>query len=109
MSDTIGAKFAALSDPTRRAILARLMREEVSVGDLAAPFDLSPRAVAKHVAVLEAAGLVTRRKVAQRRITRLRPEALTEIDAWLETYREVWGQRFERLGKQLSRQKLKGQ
>lgn len=107
MKDPIDAKFAALSDPTRRAILVRLLHDEASVAELAEPFDVSPRAVAKHVAVLEAAGLVSRRKVSQRRITSLRPEALAEIDDWLQTYRQVWASRFEQLGRQLSNRKTR--
>jgi DNA-binding transcriptional ArsR family regulator len=105
MKDPIDAKFAALSDPTRRAILARLVHDDASVAELAEPFDVSPRAIAKHVAVLEAAGLVSRRKVSQRRITSLRPEALSDIDEWLQTYRQIWIKRFEQLGKRLSDKK----
>ena len=77
--------FAALSDTTRRAILGRLLRGEASVAELATPFALTARAVSKHVAVLEAAGLITRRRDAQRRLSFIRAEPLTEIDAWLAT------------------------
>src|SRR5689334_19663486 len=90
--------FAALSDPTRRAILARLVGGELSVAELAAPFDMTPRAISKHVAVLEAAGLVARAKDAQRRPTRLRLEPLIEVDLWLSNYRRLWNERFDRLG-----------
>jgi DNA-binding transcriptional ArsR family regulator len=93
--------FAALSDPTRRAILARLVSGEVSVAELAAPFDMTPRAISKHVAVLEAAGLVARAKVAQRRPTRLRLEPLIEVDLWLSGYRRLWNERFDRLSQRL--------
>lgn len=96
--------FSALSDPTRRAILARLARGEASVAELAAPFELTPRAISKHVAVLEGAGLVTRHRDAQRRPTRLRVEPLVEVDKWLDGYRQLWTQRFDRLAERLENQ-----
>ena len=103
MKSDLDATFAALSDPTRRAILQRLIDGEASVADLAAPFELSPRAVAKHVAVLEAAGLVTRRREAQRNMAALRPDAFRDIDKWLQIYTDIWGERFTRLGAHLAK------
>jgi DNA-binding transcriptional ArsR family regulator len=100
----LDAIFAALSDPTRRAILAQLTRGEASVAELAAPFDMTPRAVSKHVAVLEAAGLVARGRDAQRRPTRIRAEPFIELDRWLSDYRRLWNDRFDRLGQRLMQQ-----
>jgi DNA-binding transcriptional ArsR family regulator len=99
--DLLDATFGALADRTRRAILARLRDGAASIGELAQPFDLTPRAISKHVAVLEAAGLVTRERDAQRRPSRLRAEPLMSVDEWLETYRPVWKGRFQRLHQQL--------
>jgi DNA-binding transcriptional ArsR family regulator len=99
--DRLDATFAALADRTRRAILARLRDGAASIGELAEPFDLTPRAISKHVAVLEAAGLVTRERDAQRRPSRLRAEPLISVDDWLEAYRPVWKGRFRRLHQQL--------
>lgn len=100
-ADALSAVFAALADPTRRAILARLMQGEASVAELAAPFSMSVRAVSKHVAVLEAAGLVSRGRDAQRRPSRIRAEPLRDIDLWLESYRRLWEDRFDRLARKL--------
>lgn len=105
MSSNLDMTFAALSDPTRRAILQRLIDGEASVADLAAPFDLSPRAVAKHVAVLEAAGLITRRREAQRNMAALRPAAFRDIGKWLQIYAGIWNERFTRLGAHLARRR----
>jgi DNA-binding transcriptional ArsR family regulator len=104
----LDAVFSALADPTRRAILARLRRGEASVAELAAPFDMTARAVSKHVAVLEAAGLVARGRDAQRRPTRIRPESLAEVDRWLDGYRQLWNDRFDRLSRRLAEQQKKG-
>ncbi len=93
--------FAALSDATRRAILARLLEGETSVAELAAPFAITPRAVSKHVGVLEAAGLVVRSKDAQRRPSRIRLQPLIEADRWLDPYRALWNERFDRLDRRL--------
>lgn len=93
--------FAALSDPTRRAILSRLLEGEASVAELAAPFALTPRAISKHVAVLEEAGLVVRGRDAQRRPSRIRAEPLAGIDRWLDRYRVLWNSRFDRLERRL--------
>lgn len=95
--DHLSATFAALADPTRRAILARLASGEVSVGELAKPFDISGPAVSKHLKVLERAGLIARGRAAQRRPCRIRPEALKSVDDWLRCYRQLWEERFDRL------------
>lgn len=96
-TDPLSAKFAALADPTRRAILARLCEGEASVNDLAAPFDMSLPAVSKHLKVLEKAGLISRGKAAQWRPARLEPEALKTVADWLEHYRRYWDSSFNRL------------
>src|SRR5262249_47558566 len=93
--------FAALADPTRRAMLQRLQSGEATVGQLAEPFQMTTRAVSKHIAVLAAAGLVSRGRDAQRRPSRIRTEPLLEVDAWLETYRRLWTSRFDRLNEHL--------
>jgi DNA-binding transcriptional ArsR family regulator len=93
----LDATFAALADPTRRAILARLARGEASVSELAHPFRMSQPAVSKHLKVLERAGLITRRREAQRRPCRLRPERLDQLSRWLEAYREFWEEQYQRL------------
>lgn len=96
-SDALSAKFAALADPTRRAILARLATGETSVTELAAPFAMSLPAVSKHLKVLERAGLIARGREAQWRPARIEPEAMREIDQWLEDYRRIWNARLDRL------------
>ena len=97
MADHLSATFAALADPTRRAILARLALGETTVGDLAAPFDMSLPAVSRHLKVLEHAGLITRGRDAQWRPCRLETQALKDVDDWLEHYRRIWEQRLDRL------------
>jgi DNA-binding transcriptional ArsR family regulator len=104
-TDTLSAVFSALADPTRRAILQRLAKGEASVAELAEPFDMTVRAVSKHVAILERAGLVIRGKDAQRRPSRLELAPLQEVDAWLETYRGMWEGRFDRMGAALQQLK----
>ncbi len=99
----LDATFAALSDPTRRAILAHLARGEASVRELAAPFAMSQPAISKHLKVLERAGLITRGKAAQRRPCRLRAVPLGEVTDWLEDYRRFWDQSFDRLDEHLRR------
>lgn len=96
-ADRLSATFAALADPTRRAILARLTLGETSVGDLAEPFDMSLPAVSKHLKVLERAGLIERGREAQRRPCRLAAEPLHEVSDWVATYRRFWEQRLDRL------------
>ncbi|HEX5138360.1 MAG TPA: metalloregulator ArsR/SmtB family transcription factor [Planctomycetota bacterium] len=93
----LDATFAALADPTRRAILTRLAEGEASVAELAEPFAMTQPAISKHLKVLERAGLVARGKSAQRRPRRLVAAPLAEADAWLEEYRRFWEARFERL------------
>jgi DNA-binding transcriptional ArsR family regulator len=106
--DRLSLTFNALADPTRRAILQRLLKGEASVGELAEPFDMSTRAISKHIAVLEAAGLVTRARDAQRRPSRIRAQPLVEIDEWLKIYRCLWIDRFQRLGEVVRQQRGKG-
>lgn len=96
-TDPLSAKFAALADPTRRAILARLCEGEASVNDLAAPFDMSLPAVSKHLKVLEKAGLISRSREAQWRPARLEPMGMKGIAEWLEHYRRYWDASFDRL------------
>ena len=97
MTDT----FAALADPTRRAILARLAEGEATVNELAEPFPISVQAVSKHLKVLERAGLITRRRSAQLRPSRLHGEPLKEAVVWLESYRRFWQGSFDRLDERL--------
>ena len=93
----LDATFAALADPTRRAIRARLAAGDASVMELAAPFDMSQPAVSKHLKVLERAGLISRGRDAQRRPRRLEARPLAEATEWLENYRRFWEDSFERL------------
>lgn len=95
--DPLSIKFAALADPTRRAILARLVLGETSVTELAEPFAMSMPAVSKHLKVLEHAGLVTRGREAQWRPCKIEPAALKEVDDWLESYRRFWEAGLDRL------------
>ncbi|HEY7620025.1 MAG TPA: metalloregulator ArsR/SmtB family transcription factor [Solirubrobacteraceae bacterium] len=99
--DQLSATFAALADPTRRAILARLIDGEATVTELAAPFPMSAQAVGKHLRVLEGAGLIERRRTAQLRPSRLRPVALRDAAEWLDTYRRFWEAGFDRLDERL--------
>jgi DNA-binding transcriptional ArsR family regulator len=100
-ADRLSATFAALADPTRRAILARLGGGETSVGELAAPFDMSLPAVSKHLKVLERAGLIVRGRDAQRRPCRLKAEPLKEAANWIAEYRQHWEQSLDRLDEYL--------
>ena len=93
----LDATFAALADPTRRAILARLAEGEATVNELAAPFSMSLQAVSKHLKVLERAGLITRGKDAQWRPCRLAPAPLRDVAAWTEQYRRLWDERYDHL------------
>ncbi len=95
--DRLDATFAALADPTRRAILARLAAGEASVQELAAPFDVSLPAISKHLKVLERAGLVARGRDAQRRPCRLTAAPIREVAEWAERYRRFWDESFDRL------------
>ena len=96
-SERLDATFTALADPTRRAILARLMTGEVSVMELAEPFAMSQPAISKHLKVLERAGLISRGRDAQRRPCRIEGEALAEVTGWLDEYRKVWEGNYKRL------------
>ncbi|MGB7281031.1 MAG: metalloregulator ArsR/SmtB family transcription factor [Candidatus Acidiferrum sp.] len=96
-SDHLTSTFAALADPTRRAILAQLMSGEASVSELAEPFEMSMAAVSKHLKVLERAGLITRGRAAQWRPCRIHPAPLKEVADWVESYRMAWEQRLDRL------------
>jgi len=95
--DTLSTTFAALSDPTRRAILARLATGDASVKDLSAPFEMTQPAISKHLRVLERAGLIERGRQAQWRPRRLRAEPLREIADWVSQYRRHWEDSFDRL------------
>src|SRR5579871_486624 len=97
MADRLSTTLAALADPTRRAILARLALGETSVGELAAPFDMSLPAVSKHLKVLERAGLIARGQKAQWRPCRLQGAPLGELADWLEHYRRFWDHSLDRL------------
>src|SRR6476619_1155734 len=101
--DPLTTTFAALADPTRRAILARLTQGEATVNDLAAPFPISTQAVSQHLKVLERAGLITRTRSAQLRPSRLQGAQLKEAPEWLERYRPFWDERFDRLDARLRR------
>ena len=96
-TERLDATFAALADPTRRAILARLALGEASVLELAEPFEMSQPAISKHLKVLERAGLISRGREAQRRPCRLEAKPLAEANGWLENYRQFWEERFQRL------------
>lgn len=95
--DHLSTTFAALADPTRRAILARLVTSECSVTELAEPFDMSMPAVSKHLRVLERAGLIARGREAQWRPCRLEAGPLKDVADWAEQYRQIWEQRLDRL------------
>jgi len=96
-SSPLDATFAALADPTRRAILARLATGEASVKALAEPFTMSQPAISKHLRVLERAGLISRRRVAQRRPCRLEARRLAQVNRWLEDFRRLWEGRYQKL------------
>ena len=103
--DELSRTFAALADPTRRAILARLAEGEATVNELAQPFDMSLQAISKHLKVLERAGLITRGRAAQWRPSRLEVAPLENATDWIERYREIWRDRFDRLDHEIQRLK----
>jgi DNA-binding transcriptional ArsR family regulator len=105
--DRLNATFAALADPTRRAILARLASGETSVTELAEPFEMSLPAISKHLKVLERAGLIARGRDAQWRPCRLEPGPLRDAAEWIEYYRQFWEQSFDRLEDYLRKLQLK--
>jgi DNA-binding transcriptional ArsR family regulator len=106
-TDSLSTTFAALADPTRRAILARLVSGECSVTELAAPFDMSMPAVSKHLRVLERAGLIAQRRDAQWRPCRIEGGPLKQVADWTEQYRHIWEERLDRLDKYLQEMKAK--
>jgi DNA-binding transcriptional ArsR family regulator len=106
-TDCLSATFAALADPTRRAILARLARGETTVGELAKPFKMTGPAVSKHLRVLESAGLIVRGREAQWRPCRIVPDPLKEVDDWLDHYRRFWDASLDRLGNYLQQLQAK--
>lgn len=105
MHDQLNSTFAALADPTRRAILARLALGETSVTELAKPFEMSMPAVSKHLKVLERAGLIARGREAQSRPCRLEPGPLKEAASWIEEYRRIWEASLDRLEAYLRKMK----
>lgn len=113
LTDTLSPIFAALADPTRRAILARLSSGEASVTELAEPFDLSLPAISKHLKVLERSGLISRGRDAQWRPCRLEARPLREVADWVENYRQFWNEGLDRLDEHLkniqSKEKRRGQ
>ena len=108
MRDQLSATFAALADPTRRAILARLCKGEAPVTELAAPFEMSLPAISKHLKVLERAGLIARGREAQWRPCRLQPRPLKGAADWLDEYRQFWEQSLDRLDDYLRELQAKG-
>jgi DNA-binding transcriptional ArsR family regulator len=107
LHDSLSTTFAALADPTRRAMMARLAAGETSVTELAEPFQISLPAISRHLKVLEHAGLITRGREAQRRPCRLEAEPLKEVAGWVETYRRHWDESFDRLDLYLRELKTK--
>ncbi len=102
-ADQLSATFSALADPTRRAILGRLMEGEATVNELAEPFSVSLPAISRHLKVLEGAGLIARDRDGRARPSRLRPEPLREADGWIEDYRAMWERRMDRLDAHLTK------
>lgn len=105
MPDVLSSTFAALADPTRRSILARLAERSHSVKELAEPYDMSLPAISKHLKVLERSGLIERTRSAQFRPCRLKAEPLRDASQWLEAYRRHWDERFDRLEAYLRHEK----
>jgi DNA-binding transcriptional ArsR family regulator len=106
--DNLNSTFAALADPTRRAILARLSQGELSVKDLAEPFPITPPSMTKHLKVLERAGLISRSREAQRRPCRLQSAPLREVAEWIEQYRRSWEHSMNRLDQYLGQLQAEG-
>lgn len=106
-NDRLSATFAALADPTRRAILAKLLLGECSVSELAEPFEMSMPAVSKHLRVLERAGLIAQRRDAQWRRCRIKAGPLKEASDWTERYRQVWEERLDRLEEYVQQMSVK--
>ena len=97
MTDSLSVTLAALADPTRRAILARLSRGEATVNELAEPFDMSLPSISRHLKVLEGAGLISRGRQAQWRPCKLEHAPLKQVDGWLQKYRRFWSESFDRM------------
>src|SRR5882724_9245229 len=97
MPDALSTSFAALADPTRRAILARLAAGEATVMELAAPFEMKQPSISKHLKVLETAGLISRRRAAQTRPCKLEIAPLKDVSRWVEAYKHLWDDSFDRL------------
>lgn len=108
-ADPLSSTFAALADPTRRAILARLALGEAAVAELAQPFAMSGPAVTKHLKVLERAGLISRKRAAQQRPARLEPAALKAASEWIQAYRALWDEKFDRLDAYLGQIQTQGE
>ena len=106
--NALNVTFSALADPTRRAILTRLARKDATVLELAKPFELSQPAISKHLKVLERAGLISRRREAQRRPCRLEPRRLKQVAEWIGTYRHFWEESFGRLDEYIQELQTKG-
>jgi DNA-binding transcriptional ArsR family regulator len=106
--DPLSATLSALADPTRRAILARLAQGEATVNEIAEPFDISLPAVSRHLKVLEAAGLISRSREAQWRPCKLEPQALKNLDDWLDFYRRFWSESFDRMDAYIAELKTNG-
>jgi DNA-binding transcriptional ArsR family regulator len=102
VEDELSTTFAALADPTRRAILVRLATGEATVNELAEPFALTQQAISKHVKVLEHAGLISRSRAAQRRPCRLEPDRLDAAAGWIARHRQMWAERYDRLDQHLA-------
>jgi DNA-binding transcriptional ArsR family regulator len=109
MAIDLDQAFGALSDPTRRAIVARLAQGEATVGELRAPFRLSQPTISKHLVVLERAGLIEQVREAQRRPRRLRPEAIKAVAQWAESFRALWERRLDNLERHLASTKTEDQ
>ena len=107
--ERLDAAFSALADPTRRAILARLALGETTVNELAEPFDMSLPNISKHLKVLEGAGLISRSRDAQRRPCKLELAPMKEVSDWVERYRQLWEERFDRLDDYLKQLQQKEQ
>ena len=101
--DPLSQTLAALADPTRRAILARLSEGDASVVELASPFAMTPQAISKHVSVLERVGLISRRRESQRNLSHLEAAPLRVVDDWLAAYRRIWDQRLDNIEDVLAR------
>ena len=108
MPDQLSTVFGALSDPTRRAILARLTQGDLTVAELSAPFSVSQPAISRHLKVLERAGLISRSRRATARLSHLEAEPLREATEWMARYQEFWDESYERLDSLLERLKQEG-